>query len=241
MPRDLFDTVTDPPAHVGGGSGLTLSLAAHAAVLVAIVVVPLLAADVLPVPARALDPVMVDVILPPEPPRPVSRTPAAATTATPGTPIPLDAPPLLSPEPADRPPADLGEEVVPGAIFTGHGGGTGDDGRVTGLTAPPPPSPPAAPREPVRVGGSVIAPAKVFDVPPAYPVIARSAGLEGIVILQATIDLDGRVDDVQVLRSIPLLDEAAVAAVRQWRYTPTRLNGQPVAVVMTVTVSFRLR
>jgi len=81
----------------------------------------------------------------------------------------------------------------------------------------------------------------VFDVPPAYPVIARSAGIEGIVILQATIGLDGRVDDVQVLRSISLLDEAAVTAVRQWRYTPTRLNGQPVAVVMTVTVSFRLR
>ena len=114
--------------------------------------------------------------------------------------------------------------MVPGAIFTGLGGGRGDEGRVTSLMAPPPPPSPAAPRQPVRVGGSVTAPAKVFDVPPAYP-----------------IGLDGRVDDVQVLRSIPFLDEAAVAAVRQWRYTPTRLNGQPVAVVMTVTVSFRLR
>jgi protein TonB len=87
----------------------------------------------------------------------------------------------------------------------------------------------------------VIAPAKIADVAPVYPVIARAAGVQGTVLLQATIGLDGRVEDVQVLRSVPLLDEAAVTAVRQWRYTPTRLNGQPVAVVMTVTVGFRLR
>ncbi len=116
----------------------------------------------------------------------------------------------------------------------------GDDGRLTGLTPPPPPPAPVAPHT-VRVGGTVTAPAKVFDMAPVYPIIARSAGIDGTVILQATIGLDGRVEDVQVLRSVPLLDEAALTAVRQWRYTPTRLNGQPVAVVMTVTVSFRLR
>jgi len=238
MSRDLFDTVTDPPAHLSARSGVTLSLLTHGAALAALIVVPLLATDVLPTPRSRLDTVMLVTprLVPTVPVAMASRTASGPATAT----IPLDAPPLISPEPADRPPTDLGE-AVPGAIFTGHGGNTGDDGRVTGLAPPPPPPPPATPRDPVRVGGSVTAPAKVFDVPPAYPVIARSAGIEGIVVLQATIGLDGRVDDVQVLRSISLLDEAAVTAVRQWRYTPTRLNGQPVAVVMTVTVSFRLR
>jgi protein TonB len=82
---------------------------------------------------------------------------------------------------------------------------------------------------------------KVADVAPAYPPIARAARVEGIVILEAVIGEDGAVRDVRVLRSIPLLDAAATEAVRQWRFTPTLLNGQPVPVVMTVTVAFRLR
>ena len=76
---------------------------------------------------------------------------------------------------------------------------------------------------------------------PVYPAIARAAHLEGVVILEAVIREDGRVRDVRVLRSIPLLDAAAVEAVRQWRFTPTLLNGEPVPVVMTITVAFRLR
>jgi protein TonB len=60
------------------------------------------------------------------------------------------------------------------------------------------------------------------------------------VILEATISPQGRVADVKVLRGIPLLDNAAVNAVREWTYSPTLLNGVPVAVVMTVTVNFHL-
>ena len=73
-----------------------------------------------------------------------------------------------------------------------------------------------------------------------YPAIARSARVQGIVIIEATIDETGRVSDARLLKSIPLLDEAALAAVRQWAFTPTRLNGKPTSVVMTVTVQFRL-
>jgi protein TonB len=93
----------------------------------------------------------------------------------------------------------------------------------------------------VRPGGNVKAPAKVHDVAPVYPAIAQAARVQGVVILQATIGADGRVVDAAVLRSVPLLDAAAIDAVRQWRYTPTALNGQPVAVVMTVTVNFTPR
>lgn len=240
MPRDLFDTVTEPPARIGARSGVTVSLVAHAAGLAALVVVPLLATEVLPVPPHRLATIILADV-PPDLPAPAvpSVRPASGSTRSAA---PVEAPPAIAPEPVGLPPADLGD-VVPGAIFTG-GIGTGDDGRVAGLTPPPPPPPsptPVAARNPLRVGGTVTAPAKVFDVAPVYPAIARSAGVDGTVILQATIGLDGRVEDVQVLRSVALLDEAAVAAVRQWRYTPTRLNGQPVAVIMTVTVSFRLR
>jgi protein TonB len=74
-----------------------------------------------------------------------------------------------------------------------------------------------------------------------YPAVARQARVEGIVILEAIIDERGNVDRVRVLRSFPLLDEAAVRAVRSWRYTPTLLNGVPVPVLMTVSVHFTLR
>jgi protein TonB len=77
-------------------------------------------------------------------------------------------------------------------------------------------------------------------VAPRYPAIAQSSRVEGVVILEAVIAEDGSVQDVRVLRSKPLLDDAAVEAVRQWRFTPTLLGGQPVPVVMTVTVSFTL-
>jgi protein TonB len=75
---------------------------------------------------------------------------------------------------------------------------------------------------------------------PRYPAIAQASRVEGVVILEAVIAEDGSVQDVRVLRSRPLLDDAAVEAVRQWRFTPTLLGGQPVPVVMTVTVSFTL-
>jgi protein TonB len=78
-------------------------------------------------------------------------------------------------------------------------------------------------------------------VAPRYPAIAQASRVEGVVILEAVISEDGSVQDVRVLRSKALLDDAAVEAVRQWRFTPTLLGGQPVPVVMTVTVSFTLK
>ena len=96
-------------------------------------------------------------------------------------------------------------------------------------------------RFPGRIGGEVKAPSKIRDVKPAYPAIARDARVQGVVIVEAIIDATGRVADTRVLRSIPLLDEAAVEAVRQWEFTPTQLNGTPQAVVMTVTVNFTVQ
>jgi TonB family protein len=93
---------------------------------------------------------------------------------------------------------------------------------------------------PVRVGGSIKAPAQTKRVNPPYPPEAQAAGVQGVVIMEATIGVDGKVTDVRVLRPIPLLDQAALEAVRQWEYEPTMVNGVAVPVVMTVTLNFAL-
>ena len=93
---------------------------------------------------------------------------------------------------------------------------------------------------PVRIGGAIRPPRKLKNVNPAYPDIARQARVQGVVILECTIGPDGRITDVKVLRGIPLLDAAAVDAVKQWVYEPTFVNGVPARVIMTVTVTFKL-
>jgi TonB family protein len=89
-----------------------------------------------------------------------------------------------------------------------------------------------------RVGGSVKAPARL-DVA-RYPPDASAAGISGTVIAEIVVDPSGNVTDARILRSIPLLDEPALQAVRNWRYTPTVVNGKPVPVRIIVTVNFNL-
>jgi TonB family protein len=129
------------------------------------------------------------------------------------------------------------------------------------VAAPPPPPPPPPPRprstppsveatplpaeappptRPLRVGGGIREPRKLRNVNPVYPADAVQARVQGVVVLECTIDPAGKVVAVRKLRGVPLLTEAAVAAVKQWEYTPTLLNGAPVPVVMTVTVNFKL-
>ena len=93
----------------------------------------------------------------------------------------------------------------------------------------------------LRVGGAIRTPVKVKDVRPVYPPEAQAARVTGVVILEARIGEDGAVEDARVLRSIPMLDQAAVDAVMQWRFRPTLLNGKPTAVIMTVTVNFTMQ
>ncbi len=90
----------------------------------------------------------------------------------------------------------------------------------------------------VRPGGRIMPPKKIKDVPPVYPALAQSAHVSGEVTIEATIGTDGKVADAKVVHSIPLLDQAALDAVRQWEYLPTMLNGVPVPVVVTVKINF---
>jgi protein TonB len=126
------------------------------------------------------------------------------------------------------------EGGAPGGVDAGVPGGVAG-GVVGGLPEEPPPP------QPVRVGGAIKQPQPVNQTAPVYPPAARRARVEGVVILECTISAAGRVLDVKVLRGIPLLDDAAVAAVKQWLFAPTLLDGVPVPVLATVTVSFSLK
>jgi protein TonB len=95
--------------------------------------------------------------------------------------------------------------------------------------------------EPIAIVGNVRPPRKVVHVDPVYPPLARAAGVQGTVKLRAVIDPEGRVSNVEVLHSVPLLDRAAIDAVHRWRYQPTLLNGRAVPVIVTVDVEFKLR
>lgn len=93
----------------------------------------------------------------------------------------------------------------------------------------------------VRAIGDIKPPRLIKKVEPIYPEEAKKAGVEGIVILEAETDEQGNIVRTKVLRSIPLLDQAAIDAVRQWKYEPAIIEGKPTGIVFTVTVSFQLR
>jgi len=118
------------------------------------------------------------------------------------------------------------------------------------LQPPPPPQPPSPPTEEELkefAKGAVVAigelrpPRLIREVPPIYPKIAKQARVEGTVVLAVRIDAKGRVTEVKVLKSIPLLDQAAVDAVRQWVYEPFLSKGKPTPVVFSVSAIFKLR
>ena len=99
---------------------------------------------------------------------------------------------------------------------------------------------PIVKREPIKVGGNVQESKLIRGVEPVYPELAKRARIQGRVVLVVTVDEQGNVAEVKVNSGHPLLNEAVVTAVRQWKYSPTLLNGEPVPVIATVTVRFDL-
>jgi protein TonB len=205
-----------------------------------VVVAQLLAVGPLPDPRTplAFDDVRLIQLRDVELPAPPRRS--AATTVANGSPdaAPLVAPNNIAAETGLENVHASGQAVEAVDAAIGLPGGSGD--AVIGERAAVPPPPPL-PAEPVRLRRGMEAPRKIVGADPVYPPVARSARIEGIVVLEAVLDTTGHVESVRVLRSIPLLDQAAVDAVRQWQFTPTMLNGTAVPIVMTVTVDFRLR
>lgn len=184
---------------------------------------------------------------PPPPPPPPPRPPSEPVKAPPvrssvdRAAAPIDVPQQIEPEIGGEDEFDEAsfggvEGGVPGGIVGGIVGGLPD------VPPPPPPPPPPVPPRPrlVRIGGQLQAPDLIKRVEPEYPGFAVSAAIQGVVILEAMVDENGEVIDVKVLRSVPLLDRAAITAVRQWRYSPLLLNGIPSRFVLTVSLSFHL-
>ena len=242
MPRDMFGDVVEPSIKVGSQKWYTvpLSIIVHTAIIAAVIIIPLMAADVLPTPPSMMAFVAAPPPPPPQPPPP-PPPPAAAAAPKPVMDVNPNAAPVEAPKEIK---AETGIEQAKGVVGGVEGGVVGGvtGGIVGGLAeAPPPPPPPPPPPAPVRVGGNIKQPTKVKDVKPVYPAIAQSARVQGVVIIEATIGPNGAVQEAKVLRSIPLLDAAALEAVRQWQFTPTLLNGVPVPVIMTVTVNFTLQ
>jgi len=128
------------------------------------------------------------------------------------------------------PMSTFSSEPQPGNVATG--------GLVGPYVAARPGTTSSGPVAPSRVGGTIALPRKIHDVAPQLPDVARQAGVRGTVILELTVGADGAVTNATVLRSIPLLDKAAIDAARQWRYEPTMLNNQPVPIILTATVIF---
>ena len=215
---------------------LPVSAAAHVAAFLVTLIVPLATGVAAPAPWPASS-TPDFLVAAPAPPPPIVRT---AAGPAPSTGAPTKAPDGIVKNPPD-PPAGPSVGDTIGEPF-GPSTGLPDGLMGTDLTSLPLPAPPPAPAPPAayRTGGMIREPRKLAGVPPVYPEAARLAKIEGIVILEATIDERGFVTDARVLRSVPFLDAAALAALRQWRYTPTLLNGVPVRVLMTVTFRFSL-
>jgi protein TonB len=201
---------------------LLISIAVHLAMIGAVAAIPLLyvttelpqVPDILAFVAAAPPP--------PPPPPPAAKTatrPKVVSKPLPGVArvVPLEAPSEIVPTSGD---VESGtEEGVPGGVEGGVPGGI-LGGVVGGIVTadvvpPPPPPPPPVARAPVRVGGAITTPALLTRIEPVYPPLAVSAQVQGIVILEAVVDRNGRVEKVTVLRFIRLLDRAAIEAIRQ--------------------------
>ena len=232
MPGTMFQDVVCPRARSSPRwYTVPLSFVVHTLVLAVLIVIPLIATDTLPRPRAFLQ--FVTPFTPVVPAPPAMRRAAPSRTAPSTTGAPVEAPPTIG--------VESGVVFEPGDVAA-RGidsiAGTIDVGQMV-VDAPPPVQ--AAPSGPVIVGGNIRRPMRTRYVPPQYPDLARAAKIEGVVIIEATIGIDGRVEQARVLRSKPLLDDAALAAVRAWEYTPTLLNDRPVPVIMTITVQFSLK
>ena len=215
---------------------LGFSIFIHLLLIGALVISPIVANDVLPEPRRAVEFIEVRPMEPPSIPPPPRGGGQSGTKMSDLRAAPVVVPDVLRAETR----FETFEAMDPG---TGDPRGVpyGGEGSIATDVPEPPPPPTPKPSTPIRAGGAIHRPQRIRDVAPVYPSIARTARVEGTVILDAVIGEDGRVRNLRVLRSIPLLDQAAIDAVRQWLFTPTLLNGEPVPVVMTVTVTFTLQ
>ncbi len=226
---------------------LAASLFAHAVLVAAIIVAPLIYYQAIPghelLTFLASPPPTPAAPPPPPPPVSASQPELQVVRVDPAQWIePQRIPDRIPPAMEDIP---ILQNLEGMSAPPGPGGGRGfvpipHAEALIGVPTDPPP-PPAIPKEPLRVVSTLQASRLVHRVEPEYPELARRTRVQGMVLLQVTVNERGLVSRVDVLRGHRLLNQAAVDAVRQWRYSPTLLNDEPVPVIATVTVTFVLR
>lgn len=220
---------------------MIISLLLQVGVIAILVVIPLLYYEVLP--ASAMSAFLTAPPPPPPPPPPAPPTPKVVVHHMVSE---FQNNQLLAPKVIPKKIAIVKDSAPPpppstGGVVGGVGGGSagGVLGGIIGNAAPPPPPPPV-PTAPIRVGGDVQAANCISCPPPQYPPLARQARIQGSVVLHAIIAKDGTIKNLSLVRGHPMLVGAAMQTVRNWRYRPTLLNGQPVEVDTEITVNFTL-
>jgi protein TonB len=239
----LFQSLilTQPEKHSGRtGATFFASLALHSILVISVAILPLLYYEGLPSQEalKAFFVTPLEVAPPPPPPPPPPAGARAVVKAPPkvdmqqpqGFVAPIEVPNVIKPEEG----IDLGG--VPGGVEGGVPGGV-VGGIVGGLPneAPPPPA------KVVRIGGQIAQPKIIRRIEPVYPDLAKASRVSALLILEAEVDVRGYVKAVKVLRGHPLFDEAAMEALKQWRYQPLLLNGEPTGFILTVTMNFNLQ
>ena len=225
---------------------LVFSVLFHIFIVIALILPPLYLTDTIDIKGFT----QTLLVAPPPPPPPAAQA-IARTTPTPRRTFvsggKLIAPTFIPQKIAilkeEAPPPDFGVSGgVPGGVAGGQLGGVIggiiSDASRTNVPLPAPAS--VQPRAPVRVGGRVRPPRQLAKRSPVYPVLAKQTKVQGVVTIDAVIDTEGDVVEMRVVSGHPLLISAALEAVKQWKYEPTYLNDQPIAVQLIVTVNFQL-
>lgn len=216
---------------------VAVSAIIQVAILGVLVLIPLIYTQALP--KAMLSTLLVAPPPPPPPPpppvkvetKPVARLLQAGKLTQPRA-IPKDVAVFKEAElPPDVPSASSNQS----GVF----GGIPGQGMTGGMSPAPPPPKPATPAR-IKQGGSVTAASIITQTKPTYPPLARQARIQGVVALHAIIDKEGRVSQLEVISGHPLLVQSALDAVKQWRYKPTQLNGEPVEVDTTIQVTFTM-
>lgn len=230
-----------------------ISIGVHAAIVAAVLIVPLLYTQVIDLHQFEVTYLAAPLVpAPPPPPPPAAavarQVPRKVLPATAKLTMPIAIPktipaPSATPEAASDIVAGVAGGVVGGVPGGQVGGLLGGIAEGAGPAAPPPPAPVAealVPSGPLHVGGEVKPPRELYKTPPKYPLLAVQARIEGVVEIDALIDKDGNVVQARAISGPGVLVPAALDAVKQWKYQPTYLNGVPWPIELTVHVTFSL-
>jgi len=233
---DLLES-TNEKKKTNKGWGFVLSGIVQATILGILILIPLIYTEALP---KAMLSTL--LVAPPPPPPPPPPPQPVKTIVKPVARL-IQSGKLMQPRAIPKEVAVFKEAELPPDVVTNAGttggvfGGIPGQGMVSAV-APPPPKPAAPTR--VKQGGNVTAALIITQTRPVYPALARQARIQGNVVLHAIIDKDGKVAQLEVISGHPLLVQSALDAVKQWRYKPTLLNGDPVEVDTTITVTFTM-